>query len=88
MELFNTFIMTNYSIVLRQHVSSNSLALTTNNIIRRDESSNIATITLCVQRLPGNVLIFAVYVRNMITSTSVHIIVHSVSSDFFTTGEY
>ena len=40
--------MTTDSSVMPQHIINDSLALTTNNIIRRGESSNIATIILFV----------------------------------------
>ena len=77
MESFNTFNMTNGSIVMPQHVLNDSSTM--NNITPREESSNIATIVLCALGLPGNVLVFAVYVRKMITSTRVYMFALAVA---------
>ncbi|KAI0227046.1 hypothetical protein LSAT2_022498 [Lamellibrachia satsuma] len=71
--------MTEDSSVTSQHVLNDSLALATNSIIRRGDSSNIATIFLCVLGMPGNVLVFAVYVRKMITSTRVYMFALAVA---------
>ena len=79
MESFDTFNMTTDSSVTPRHVLNDSLALATNNIIRRGDSSNITTILLCVLGMPGNVLVFAVYVRKMTTSTRVYMFALAVA---------
>ena len=53
--------------------------ITTNNIIPRGDSSNIATIHLCVLGLPGNMLVVTVYVREMTTSTRVYMFALAVA---------
>ena len=77
MELFNTFNMTNDSIVMQQRVLNDNSTM--NNVIPRDEWSNITAIILCALGLPGNVLVFAVYVRKMTTSTRVYMFALAVA---------
>ena len=79
MESFKTFNMTNDSSVTPQQVLNDSFSLTTNNITPRGDSSNIATILLCSLGLPGNVFVFAVYVRKMTTSTRVYMFALAVA---------
>ena len=79
MDSINTFNMTTDSSVTPRHVLNDSLALATNNIMPRGDSFNTATIILCALGLPGNVLVFAVYVRKMITSTRVYMFALAVA---------
>ena len=79
MESYNTFNMTTDSSVTPRHVFIDSLALATNNTMPRGNSSNIGTILMCALGLPGNMLVFAVYVRKMITSTRVYIFALAVA---------
>ena len=71
--------MTNESSMAPQHVLNDSLALTTNNRTHGSESSNIAIISLCALGLPGNLLVIAVYVRKMTTSTRVYMFALAVA---------
>ena len=79
MESYNTFNMINGSTVMPPHVLNDSLHLTTNNIISGGDSSKVATIIICALGLPGNVLVFAVYVRNMTTSMRVYMFALAVA---------
>ena len=79
MESYNTFNMINGSTVMPPHVLNDSLHLTTNNIISGGDSSKVATIIICALGLPGNVLVFAVYVRKMTTSMRVYMFALAVA---------
>ena len=79
MESFNIFNISNGSSVTPQHVLNDSWSMPTNNILPRGDSFDIATIAMCALGLPGNVLLFAVYVRKMTTSTRVYMFALAVA---------
>ena len=68
MESVNTFNTTNGSSEILQHV----LALTTHTTTQGRDSSSLAILLLSALGLPGNVLVLAVYVRQMTTSIRVY----------------
>ena len=80
MEYTNSCNMTNESSSMApQHVLNDSLALTTNNRTHGSESSTTAIIILSALGLPGNLLVIAVYVRKMTTSTRVYMFALAVA---------
>ena len=71
--------MTNDSSMTPQHILNDSLSLTTNNTTHRRDSTSIAIILLNALELPGNLLVFAVYVRKMTTSIRVYMFALAVA---------
>ena len=77
MDAMNTSTCTNDSSVL-QDVSNNSVNVTENNPTQKVDVLNVVFF-LCVLGLPGNLLVIAVYVRKMTTSTRLYMFALAVA---------